>query len=131
MWKWAKRAKHVRINIFRDLDVDAARKPRRRNRVLTPDEIRTLWAETAQPETFGFTADAAIALRLILATNARPGMVTGMMREELIDLDVPQPRPVLWGQLRSPRIVLAIVETIRFRFWDPLCSVSCSALKPR
>ena len=38
-WKWAKRAKHIRVNIFRDLDVDAARRPRRRNRVLTPDEI--------------------------------------------------------------------------------------------
>ena len=28
-------------------------------------------------------------------------MVTGMLREELIDLDAPQPRPVLWGQLRE------------------------------
>jgi integrase len=101
MWKWAKRAKLLRTNIFRDLDVDAARKPRRRNRVLTPAEIRTLWAETEQPEAFGFTADAATALRLILVTAARPGMVTGMMREELIDLDAPQPRPVLWGQLRE------------------------------
>jgi integrase len=101
MWKWAKKAKHIRVNIFRDLDVDGARKPRRRNRVLTPDEIRTFWAETEQPEAFGFTADAATALRLILATSARPGMVTGMLREELIDLDAPQPRPVLWGQLRE------------------------------
>ena len=101
MWRWAKRAKHIRVNIFRDLDVDAARLPRRRNRVLTPDEIRTLWAELEQPEAFGFTADAATALRLILTTSARPGMVTGMMREELIDLDVLQPRPVLWGQLRE------------------------------
>ncbi len=101
MWKWAKRAKHLRTNIFRDLDVDAARKPRRRNRVLTPAEVRTLWAETEHPEAFGFTADAATALRLILTTAARPGMVTGMLREELIDLDVAQPRPVLWGQLRE------------------------------
>ena len=75
--------------------------PRRRNRVLTPDEIRTLWAELDHPEAFGFTADTATALRLILATAARPGMVTGMLREELIDLDAPQPRPVLWGQLRE------------------------------
>ncbi len=101
MWKWAKRAKLLRTNIFRDLDVDGARKPRRRNRVLTPDEIRTLWTETEQPGTFGFTADAATALRLILTTAARPGMVTDMMREELIDIDAPQPRPVLWGQLRE------------------------------
>lgn len=101
MWRWAKRAKHVRVNIFRDLDVDAARLPRRRNRVLTPNEIRTLWAELDHPEAFGFTADTATALRLILATAARPGMVTGMLRDELIDLDAPQPRPVLWGQLRE------------------------------
>lgn len=101
MWKWAKRAKHLRTNIFRDLDVDAARKPRRRNRVLTPAEVRTLWAELDQPEAFGFTADAATALRLILTTAARPGMVTGMMREELIDIETSQPSPVLWGQLRE------------------------------
>ncbi|MGY3122757.1 integrase [Bradyrhizobium sp. S3.14.4] len=101
MWKWAKRAKHLRTNIFRDLDVDAARLPRRRSRVLTPDEIRILWTETENPQVFGFTADAATALRLILATSARPGMVTGMLREELIDLDVAQPRPVLWGRLRE------------------------------
>ena len=54
MWRWAKRAKHLRTNIFRDLDVDAARKPRRRNRVLTGDEIRTLWTELEQPQAFGF-----------------------------------------------------------------------------
>ena len=101
MWKWAKPAKHVRLNIFRDLDVDAARLPRRRNRVLTPNEIRTLWADLDHPEAFGFTADTATALRLILATAARPGMVTGMLRDELIDLDMPQPRPVLWGKLRE------------------------------
>lgn len=101
MWRWAKGAKIVRTNIFRDLDVDTARKPRRRNRVLTPDEIRTLWTELEQPEVFGFTADTATALRLILTTASRPGMVTGMMRDELIDLDAVQPRPVLWGQLRE------------------------------
>ena len=101
MWRWAKRAKILRTNIFRDLDVDAARKPRRRNRVLTPDEIRTLWTELDQPEAFGFTADAATALRLVLTTTARPGMVTGSLRDELVDLDAPQPRPVLWGQLRE------------------------------
>ncbi|UPT98876.1 integrase family protein [Bradyrhizobium barranii subsp. apii] len=101
MWKWAKRSKLLRTNIFRDLDVDGARKPRRRNRVLTPDEIRTLWAETENPQAFGFTADCATALRLILATAARPGMVTGIQRDELVDLDAPEPRPVLWGQLRE------------------------------
>ena len=58
-------------------------------------------AELDHPEAFGFTVDTATALRLILATAARPGMVTGMLREELIDLDAPQPRPVLWGQLRE------------------------------
>ena len=83
MWRWGKRAKLLRTNIFRDLDVDAARKPRRRNRVLTPDEIRTLWTELDQPQAFGFTADAATALRLILTTAARPGMVTGMLRERI------------------------------------------------
>jgi integrase len=103
MWKWARKPphKHVIGNIFRDLEVDAAELPDERERVLTPDEIRTLWSETENPYAFGFTADTATALRLILTTMARPGMVISMARGELVDLDQPQPKPMRWGPIRE------------------------------
>jgi len=101
MWRWARRLKHVKANIFADLDVEEARKPRRRSRVLNLDEIRAVWAALDHVGDFGYSADCATALRLILTTTARPGMVTGMVRDELCDLDAPQPKPVTHGQLRD------------------------------
>jgi hypothetical protein len=69
--------------------------------VLSPDEIRAVWTELEHPEEFGFSTDSATALRLILATTARPGMVCGMMHNELVDLEAAQPKPVTHGQLRD------------------------------
>lgn len=103
MWRWAKRHKLVPVNIFADLDIEEARKPRRRSRVLSHDEIRRMWAALDHPEEFGFTADAATALKLILVTTARPGMVCGMTHDELadLDLDAREPKPVTHGALRD------------------------------
>jgi integrase len=101
MWRWAKRRKLIARNIFADLEVEEARKPRRRSRVLSYDEIRAVWTELDHPEEFGFSADSATALRLILATTARPGIVCGMSHDELVDLDAPQPKPVTHGMLRD------------------------------
>ncbi len=103
MWKWARKPPHKNVsgNIFRDLEVDASELPDERERVLSPHEIRTVWSESQQPETFGFTRDAGISLRLILATMARPGMVIKMARTELEDLEQPQPKSQRWNDLRE------------------------------
>ena len=90
LWKWGKRNKLVPVNIFADLAIDGIRKPKRRKRFLSSDEIRRLWSALDTPEAHGMSRDAATAIRLILATGARPGMVCGMVERELHDLDQPQ-----------------------------------------
>jgi integrase len=91
MFKWAKRHKLIRVNIFANLEVDGVRKPKRRKRFLTPAEIRQVWSALDTPQAYGMSHDAATAIRLIFATAARPGMVCGMLAGELVDLDAPQP----------------------------------------
>lgn len=91
LWKWAKRNKLVTVNVFADLEVTGVHKPKRRTRTLTPAEIRLVWSALDRPEAYGMSHDAATAIRLIFATAARPGMVSGMMTGELHDLDGPQP----------------------------------------
>ena len=51
-----------------------------RDRVLSPDEIRTLWNALDRA---WFTEQTAAALRLILITAQRPGEVVSMRREDL------------------------------------------------
>lgn len=51
-----------------------------RNRYLSEDEIRTVWATIA---TAGMTEEIRRALKLILATAQRPGEVLGMHRREI------------------------------------------------
>jgi integrase len=101
VWRWAKRHKLVPTNVFADLDIEEARKPRRRSRVLSHDEIRRFWAALDDVESLGYTRDCATALRLILVTSARPGMACGMVHDELVDLDAAQPKPVTHGVLRD------------------------------
>ena len=49
-----------------------------RDRFLSAAEIRQVWRALDEPERFNVSRDAATALRLILVTAARPGMVAGM-----------------------------------------------------
>ena len=91
LFKWAKRKGFIAVNVFADLEVDGVRKPKRRTRTLTPAEIRLVWGALDTPEAYGIAHDAATALRVILATTARPGMVCGMTTSELVDLDAKQP----------------------------------------
>lgn len=59
------------------------RKPgeeRSKDRVLSADEIRTLWTALDGP---GFSSQTAAALRLVLVTAARPGEVSGLRRNEI------------------------------------------------
>jgi integrase len=83
LFKWAKEPgrKYVSANPLTDMPRRARETPK--DRVLTDDEIRKLWrALDTEPR-----RSIALCLQLILLTTARPGMVSGMIRDELHDLD--------------------------------------------
>jgi integrase len=97
MFKWAKQPgrKFVSINPFSDLPAPGGPK-QARDRFLSGDEIRQVWRALDQPERLGVSRDAATALRLILVTAARPGMVHGMTGAELRDLSGPSAHGPHW-----------------------------------
>src|SRR5262245_63966515 len=68
-----------------------------RDRFLSADEIRQVWRALDDPGALGIKPDAATALRLILATAARPGMVRGMVGNELRDLKGPSEHGPHWS----------------------------------
>ena len=76
MFKWARQPgrKFVTVNPFADLPAPGGAIVTR-DRFLTADEIRQVWRALDTPERFNVSRDAATALRLILVTAARPGMV--------------------------------------------------------
>jgi integrase len=83
LFRWAKEPgrKFVTANPVADMPRRARETPK--DRVLSDDEIKTLWrALDVEPR-----RSIALALKLILLTAARPGMVSGMLRDELHDLD--------------------------------------------
>ena len=69
----------------------------KRDRYLSPDEIRQVWRALDEPGRFNVSGDAATALRLILVTAARPGMVRGMVGSELRDLNGPSEHGPHWS----------------------------------
>jgi integrase len=98
MFKWAKQPgrKFVSVNPFSDLP--APRGPKNaRDRFLSADEIRLVWHALDEPEHLGVSREAATALRLILATAARPGMVQRMVGAELRDLRGPSEHGPHWA----------------------------------
>ena len=98
MFKWAKQPgrKFVTVNPFADLPAPGGPKVER-ERFLSADEIRQVWRALDDPERFGIRPDTATALRLILATAARPGMVRGMVGSELRDLSGPSEHGPHWS----------------------------------
>lgn len=98
MFKWAKQPgrKYASVNPFGDLPAPGGvRVPR--DRFLSSAEIRQVWRALDEPERFKVSTDAATALRLILVTAARPGMVTGMLGTELCDLTGPSEHGPHWS----------------------------------
>src|SRR5262249_57481833 len=87
MFKWAKQPgrKFVTVNPFADLPAPGGAKVTR-DRFLSAAEIRQVWRALDAPERFKVSQDAATALRLVLVTAARLGMVRGMTGAELRDL---------------------------------------------
>jgi len=84
LFRWAKEPgrKYVTINPLADMKRRAKETPK--DRVLSDDEIRTLWhALDIEP----VNPSIALMLKMILLTAARPGMVAGMLRDELHGLD--------------------------------------------
>jgi integrase len=55
-------------------------RPKRRERILDHDELRTLWTNA---ETCGLHRLTALALKLVLVTGQRPGEVAGMHADEI------------------------------------------------
>jgi len=98
MFKWAKQPgrKFVTVNPFADLAAPGGAKVTR-DRFLSAAEIRQIWRALDEPERFNVSQDAATALRLILVTAARPGMVRGMVGSELRDLLGPSEHGPHWS----------------------------------
>jgi hypothetical protein len=64
---------------------------------LAPKAQRQLWRALDDPERLGIKPDAATALRLVLVTAARPGMVRGIVGDELRDLHGPSAHGPHWS----------------------------------
>src|SRR5262245_3702671 len=98
MFKWAKQPgqRFVTVNPFSDLPMPGGPAVAR-DRFLTEGEIRQVWHALSDPESLGIKPDAATALRLILVTAARPGMVRGMVGSELRDLRGPSEHGPHWS----------------------------------
>ena len=98
MFKWAKQPgrKFVTVNPFADLPAPGGAKVTR-DRFLSAVEIRQVWSALDKPERFDVSRDVATALRLILVTAARPGMVRGMVGSELRDLRGPSKHGPHWS----------------------------------
>jgi integrase len=98
MFKWAKQPgrKFVTVNPFADLPAPGGAIVKR-DRFLSTAEIRQVWRALDEPDRFKVSQDAATALRLILTTAARPGMVGGMTGAELRDLRRPSEHGPHWS----------------------------------
>jgi integrase len=98
LFKWARQPgrKFTAVNPFSDLAAPGGVRPPRA-RFLSRAEVRQLWQALDEPERFKVSRDAATALRLILVTAARPGMVAGMVGAELRDLTGPSEHGPHWS----------------------------------
>jgi integrase len=98
LFKWAKQPgrKFISANPFSDLPAPGGPNVSR-DRFLTADEIRQLWRALDEPEGLGISRGIATALKLILVTAARPGMVHGMVGSELCDLAGPSAHGPHWS----------------------------------
>jgi integrase len=85
LFRWAKEPgrKYVTVNPVADMPRRAKETPK--DRVLADHEIKKLW-HTLDTQPLP-TPSIALVLKMILLTAARPGMVAGMVADELHDID--------------------------------------------
>jgi integrase len=90
LFRWAKEPgrKYVASNPVADMPRRTRESPK--DRVLDDREIRKLWRGLDDPQ-LPTERSVALALKLILVTAARPGMVAGATRDELHGLDTKTP----------------------------------------
>jgi integrase len=118
LFAWAKEPgrKYVTVNPLADLSRRTKEKPK--DRVLDDAEIRKLWRGLDDPK-LPAERSFALALKLILVTAARPGMVAGMTREELRGLDTKTPEWHLAGsRMKNEKPFIA-----------PLCKEAVAIIK--
>jgi integrase len=90
LFVWAKQAprKYVKVNPVADMPRKA--RETAKDRVLSDAEVKTLWHGLDRPD-LPAERSIALALKLILATMTRPGMVTEMTVAELHNINSDQP----------------------------------------
>jgi integrase len=86
LFAWAKEPGRKFVSINPCADMKRRGKEKSKDRVLSDDEIRTLW-HGLDAEGIPTARPIGLALKLILTTMARPGMVAGTTRAELSNLD--------------------------------------------
>ncbi|MET4235566.1 integrase [Bradyrhizobium sp. LA6.10] len=91
LFSWAKEPgrKHVPTNPVADMRRRYQESPR--ERVLTDEEIRTLWWGLDDPD-LPASRPIALALRFILATMVRPGQSAGLLIPELVGFTGEEPQ---------------------------------------
>jgi len=114
LFRWAKEPgrKYVTVNPVADMARRTRESPKQR--VLDDGEIRKLWRGLDDPR-LPTERSVALALKLILVTAARPGMVAGATSDELQGLDTKTPEWHLPGSRmknRRPFIVPLSQEAV-------------------
>ena len=126
-YKWSRQPQtgYVTNNPFADLGKVAGRGAGR-ERVLSMDELVAVWKALDDLPALGIGTSPhwAIALKLVFLTGARPGMVVGMERGELRNLDAAQPK-IKKVDLQD----VASIDTRNFEIMGPFWDVPAKRMK--
>jgi len=112
LFRWAVEKEEIGADPAAGVKRAGPKKEKARKRVLSVEDIRTVWE--ALPTTKSMTASQRSALRLILITAQRPGEIMGMRWEEINWIDrmweIPEGRTNSDREHRVPLTRLALAE---------------------
>lgn len=132
MFKWAKQPgrKYVTVNPLADMDRRGG-KEESRTRVLSDDEIRTLWHGLDRLECPG-RRQTGLALKMILATMVRPGQAASALRSGFRDMSGESPQwHLLTEQVKKRReVIVPLNDLAVWVFEDTLESDKQKVLFP-